>query len=178
MFKRFTPVTHSNIWTRPRGPRSAARFIGTSVIGVMRQGPVPHRCSLLLSLLLSSFLPSYDSTEKNDPFLPSPSVPFPLSPLISLSREPSFIRRRVHRFVLVFENERERGNSFLFKFVIKFKALSPRGSSTKNSNKNSTRTRKRIIRPYERISSSRFKARSYYTRGITIIVFSAVIRHH
>lgn len=67
MFKRFTPVTHSNIWTRPRGPRSAARFIGTSVIGVMRQGPAPtsrsSRSSSLPSFsILPSFLPSHDSS--------------------------------------------------------------------------------------------------------------------
>lgn len=38
MFKRFTTVTHSNVWTRRRGAPSARRFIGASVIGVMRQG--------------------------------------------------------------------------------------------------------------------------------------------
>lgn len=85
MFKRFTPVTHSNIWTRPRGPRSAARFIGTSVIGVMRQGPGPTALRALLSLLLHSILfhPSFppSSTESNAKSTPLTSLS--LSPLDS-----------------------------------------------------------------------------------------------
>lgn len=48
MFKRFTTVTHDNVWTRPLCARSSPprrereqRFMGASVIGVMRHVEAP-----------------------------------------------------------------------------------------------------------------------------------------
>lgn len=79
MFKRFTPVTHSNIWTRPRGAPSATRFIGTSVIGVMRQGPASPRFSVLPS-------PPFRTSSSFHSLFPSRFISFHLSS--------SFVRER------------------------------------------------------------------------------------
>lgn len=78
MFKRFTPVTHSNIWTRPCGARSAARFIGTSVIGVMRQGPRSPSFSVLFAFF--PHVPRFAAAASSFPSFSILSRPFPLLP--------------------------------------------------------------------------------------------------
>lgn len=122
MFKRFTPVTHSNIWTRPRGPRSAARFIGTSVIGVMRQGPAPtsrsSRSSSLPSFsILPSFLPSHDSS--NAKFTSNLSLSLSI-----LDEHLDFQKADNVSFAMSNLVKRRFFLSFLFQiYIIKFKAL-------------------------------------------------------
>lgn len=74
MFKRFTPVTHSNIWTRPRGAPSATRFIGTSVIGVMRQGPVPFVPRAPRSIAVRLLFPAFRREDRGERRSPRPPL--------------------------------------------------------------------------------------------------------